>query len=345
MNQGWMILPSPPADEAEWKEGVVNSKTARNAAGYVCAALIALAVLTGPGGAEEYRIGAGDVLTVAYWQQPELNQAITVRQDGKITLAVIGEIQAAGLTTSRLEQQLVERMSRVNKNISQVVVTVTQFRSRSMFVGGEVNTPGMLYFEVIPDLWEVIKLAGGPRETADLSSVTVLRSADAGGGVVRVNLGEILAAGQLDRLPALHPGYTVTLGRLPAGLSPERFAEPSERLKVFYVYGNVASPGRHPIESDIDAIEALALSGGPGANADLENVRIISKESTQQVVRVVNLERYGKTGGPYRYVIKREDTIFVPTKKPGIFSGTWGAVRDLLAFGATASSIILLLNR
>ena len=323
----------------------MNQKAMRNPIRCTLVIFAAVTALTISVVAQEYRIGSGDVLDISYWQQPELNQAVTVRQDGKITLAVIGEIQAAGLTTARLEQQLVERMSRVNKNISQVVVTVSQFRSRSVFVGGEVNSPGMLYFEVIPDLWEVIKLANGPKETADLSNVTVLRSADAGGGVIQINLAEILGTGQLDQLPALHPGYTITVGKLPEGLPSERLTETSQRLKVFYIYGNVATPGRHPIESDVDLIEALVLAGGPGTNADLKNVRIVSKESDRPVVRVVNLERYSETGGPHRYVVKREDTIFVPTKKRGIFSGTWGAVRDLLVLGGTVSSIILILNR
>jgi len=345
MSQEWMILPGPPADKVRKKEGIVNWKSVQDSLRCLLIMVSAWILFTGPAVSEEYHIGPGDVLEITYWQQPELNQTVPVRQDGKITLAVIGEIQASGLTTMRLEQQLVERMSRVNKNISQVVVTVAQFRSRSVFVGGEVTTPAMLYFEAIPDMWEAIKLAGGPKETADLSNVTVLRSADEGGGVIQVDLADILGSGQLDKLPTLHPGCTVTVGKLPEGLPAERFTETSERLKVFYIYGNVGSPGRHPIESDVDLVEALALAGGSGPNADMENVRIISKESTRPVVRVINLKRYGETGGPYRYVLKREDTIFVPTKRRGIFSGTWGAMRDLLALGGTVSSIILILNR
>jgi len=295
--------------------------------------------------AEEYLIGPGDILQISYWQQPELNQEVAVRQDGKITLAVIGEIQAAGLTASRLEQTLVERISRVNKLISQVVVTVKEYHSRNVFVGGQVVNPGLLYFEVIPDLWETIKQAGGPSEFADLSNITVLRSNEAGGGVVNVDLADILTSGELDRLPALHSGYTVTIHRLPEGLPESRFVELSQRRQAFYIYGNIAAPGRHPMDSEVDLLEALVLAGGPGPNADLEKVRVISKGMNGSVVRVIDLEKYGERGGPYRYLIQREDAVFVPSKKRGVFSGTWGAFRDLLALGGTVSSLILILNR
>jgi protein involved in polysaccharide export with SLBB domain len=260
-------------------------------------------------------------------------------------LAVIGEIQAAGLTTSRLEQLLVERISRVNKNISQAVVTITEYRSKSVFVGGQVFNPGLLYFEKIPDLWEVIKLAGGPTEMADLSVVTVLRSVEAGGGVVHVDLTGILATGELDRLPVLHAGYTVTLPLLPQGSSTERFTEPSQRKKLFYIYGDVALPGRHPLEMEVDVLEALVLAGGPGPDANLEKVRIVSKGVDRPIVRIINLKHYGETGGPYRYIVQREDAIYIPAKKRGFFRGTWGAFRDVLALAGTVSSLVLILSR
>lgn len=308
-------------------------------------ALIWSAALPVTGQTQEYVIGPNDVLQISYWQQPELDQTVTVRIDGKITLAVIGETQAAGMTTGRLEQLIVERISRVNKNISQVVVTVSAYRSRSVFVGDQVVNPGMMYFEKIPDLWEVIKLAGGPTESADLSDVTILRSAAAGGGVIHVDVGEILSTGELDRLPELQSGYTVTIPRLPEGLNPERFVDASKRTNAFYIYGNVAAPGRHAIDAEIDLLEALVVSGGPGPNADLSKVRIVSKGLDRPVVRVVNLERYGETGGPYQYLVQREDAIFIPTKKRGFFSGSWGAFRDVLALAGTVSSAILLISR
>ncbi len=309
--------------------------------------VIVPAILISPRDARaEYVIGPGDVLSVSYWQQPELDQEVKVRQDGKITLAVIGETQAVGLTTGRLEQIIVERISRVNQNISQVVVTVVEYRSRSVFVGGQVNTPGMLYFEEIPDLWEVIKLAGGPAEDADLTDVTVLRSAEAGGGVIHVDLADILATGELDRLPALHPGYTVRIPPLPVGTGGEQFVDQSKRKKAYYIYGSVASPGRHAMENErIDLLEALVLAGGPGPRADLSKVRVVSKSTGQPVVRIIDLEAYGKTGGPERYILQREDAIYVPREDRGILSTTWAGIRNLLAVTGTVSSLVLILTR
>ncbi len=333
------------ADKDKEKEFGVNSRIlvmfCRSCVLTICLLVTLGATLA----AEEYVIGPGDVLQVDYWQEPDLSQQVTVRQNGKISLSVIGEVEAAGLTLKRLEQFLVERISRVNRKISQVVVTVVDFRSRSVFVGGQVFHPGMQYFEVIPNLWETIKLAGGPTEIADLSNVAVLRSAEAGGEVINVDLAEILATGNLDSLPVLHPGYTVTVGRLPEGLTSEQFSKPNQRKKAFYIYGNVFSPGRHQMDAQIDLLEALVLAGGPGPQADLSRIRVISKGTNSPTVRIIDLEEYSNTGGPQRYLLAREDAVFVPTKRQGIFSGTWSAVRDLLAVAGTVSSFVLILSR
>jgi hypothetical protein len=100
------------------------------------------------------------------------------------------------------------------------------------------------------------------------------------------------------------------------------------------------------MESDnIDLLEALGLAGGPGPRADLSKVRVVSKSTGQPVIRIIDLETYGKTGGPERYIIQREDAIYVPMARRGFLSATWSGVRDLLAVTGTVSSLIVILTR
>jgi polysaccharide biosynthesis/export protein len=111
--------------------------------------------------AEEYVIGAEDQLQISFWQDPTLNQQVVVRQDGKITLSIIGEITASGMTSKQLAEQIGRSVSLYNSKISQATVTVVGFNSQKVFVAGQVTHPGKFAFEVIPYLWTIIKEAGG----------------------------------------------------------------------------------------------------------------------------------------------------------------------------------------
>ena len=133
--------------------------------------------------AEGYIIGPGDVLEVKFWQDSTHDATVTVQQDGKISLDIIGEVDAAGLTTTELEKQIIRQMSRYNKAISQVVVRVSSYGNLKVFISGQVQSPGKYTFEVIPDLWTIINEAGGITETGDLTHVTIIRGGERSGQV------------------------------------------------------------------------------------------------------------------------------------------------------------------
>jgi protein involved in polysaccharide export with SLBB domain len=92
--------------------------------------------------AEEYRIGPEDMLQIKFWQDPVLNTTVRVTQDGKVSLDIVGEIEAAGKTIQDLQTEIVRRMSRLNNRISQCVVQVTEYNYQHVFVYGQVNSPG-----------------------------------------------------------------------------------------------------------------------------------------------------------------------------------------------------------
>jgi len=294
--------------------------------------------------ADEYVIGPEDVLQVTFWQDPGLNQSVAVRQDGKITLSIIGEITAAGLTSRELSERIEQNVSLYNKEISQATVTVVAFNSQKVFVTGNVMAPGKRTFEVIPDLWTVIKEAGGSAESGDLTRVTIVRSEESGGERITVNLIEAIASGKLDKLPKLKSGDTIEVPRMPGGVPGRQLAgDYSQRKNLYYVLGQVRVPGTMSYEDGLDILDALGAANGATERADLSNIQIISKSGTGTTVLRVNLKDYQADGQARRILIKPEDTIVIGEKKTSLFS--WTQIRDFAAVAGTVISFVYLINR
>ncbi len=294
--------------------------------------------------AEEYVIGPEDVVKISFWQAPELDQMATVRQDGKITVAIIGEITAAGLTCRELASQIENNISLYNKKISQATVTVVGFYSQKVFVSGQVVTPGKKTFEVIPDLWTVIKEAGGATETGDLTRVTVIRSKESGGEVITVNVLEAITSGNLEKLPKLNSGDTVEVTKMAGGAPGHQLAaEYAGGKNLIYVLGEVRLPGPQSYEKGTDLMDAIGAAGGITEGADPGRIQIISKTGLGTSVTKINLKKYQRDGQARRIVIKQEDTIIVGVKKHSPLS--WAQIRDFAAVAGTVVSFIYLIER
>jgi polysaccharide export outer membrane protein len=279
--------------------------------------------------AAEYKIGPKDVLEVSFWQDPQLNATVRVGLDGKITLDIIGQIEAAGKTTEELQSDIVRNISRLNKNISQAVVRVIAYNYNYVFVTGEVETPGKKTFEEIPDLWTIINESGGITEYADLSRVAIIRGGDHAGKVEIVNVRDAIASGNLKNLPKISRLDTIEIPRRLYGLTSSELTQPTEKKNVIYVVGAVNTPGPVEFEENVDFLEILALAGGPTPEANLKKVRVLTKDGSYGQSYQFNLQEYVETGRPARYILKNEDTFVIPQKRQGFFSGgisTWVAV-------------------
>jgi polysaccharide export outer membrane protein len=312
----------------------------------VAVALVTSIVVTGVTAlaADEYVIGAEDELQISFWQDPTLDQRVQVRQDGKITLSIIGELTASGLTPRQLADQIERSVSLYNSKISQATVTVVGFNSQRLYIAGQVLTPGKRTYEVIPDLWTVIKEAGGATENGDLTRVTVVRSQESGGEVITVNVLEAVASGNMSRLPVLRSGDTIEIPRMAGGVPGRQLAvDYSERKNLFYVIGQVNNPGPHPYEGETDILDAIGAAGGMTDQADLKKVDIISKNGDGSTAIRTDLRKYKSEGQARRIVIKPEDTIVIGEKRQSILS--WSVVRDVVTLGGTVVTIVLLLNQ
>src|SRR5262245_30077070 len=124
---------------------------------------------TGP-----YEIGSDDVIDVMVWKQPQLSSRLRVGSDGSITMPLIGQVHAAGLTTGQLQQNLTKRFSSY-VNDPQVTVRIYNPTSRVFFVLGEVTKPGMYPLMSGEVLSQALAAAGGPTEYANLRKIKIMR--------------------------------------------------------------------------------------------------------------------------------------------------------------------------
>jgi polysaccharide export outer membrane protein len=125
----------------------------------------------------EYVIGTDDVLNVAFWNEKDLSSPeVTVRPDGKITLPLLKDVQAAGLTPEQLSAALAKAATKYLKNDPQVTVMVTQIRSRKVYIVGEVVKGVAFPLNVDMNVLQLITAAGGLLEWANKGDIVVIRT-------------------------------------------------------------------------------------------------------------------------------------------------------------------------
>ena len=122
----------------------------------------------------DYVIGPEDMLQITVWKNESLSRALPVRPDGKISLPLLHDVQAAGLTPMQLQEKLAAALGEFMPN-PEVSVTVTDVRSYRVSVLGEVQRPGVLQLKSDTTVLEAIALAGGFRDFASPGKIMILR--------------------------------------------------------------------------------------------------------------------------------------------------------------------------
>jgi protein involved in polysaccharide export with SLBB domain len=123
---------------------------------------------------QEYRIGIGDQLDIKFFYNPDLNEQVTVRPDGRISLQLIPEIVVSDLTPAALTKLLTEGYSKDLRQ-PQVTVIVRGFGSQRVYVDGEVARPGMIPILGLMTALEAISQAGGMKDSARQREVLIIR--------------------------------------------------------------------------------------------------------------------------------------------------------------------------
>jgi polysaccharide export outer membrane protein len=244
-------------------------------------------------GGRDYRIGPEDVLQIAVYGHPDLTQTVAVQADGTFVFPLLGRVSAAELAPPELERRLADLLGRDYVREPQVAVSVQQYRSKIVFVVGEVARPGLYPLVGTRRLVEVLAKAGPMTASAGPEVVIVrprsgearpvLPSEVAGAGaaaeVIRVDL-RAIQAGDLDRNVALLPRDTVFIPAAP---------------KVF-VSGRVPDPGGYPFTPGTTVRQAVGLAGGSARSASrIRVLREVEGRAREVAVGLDDLVQAGDT--------------------------------------------------
>lgn len=154
-----------------------------------------------------YTIGPDDRLAINFWRDKDLSSDVVVRPDGRISLPLLNDVVAAGLTPEALRQQLVELAKRFVAEPTATVI-VTEIRSRHVFITGNVEKPGSFSMNVPITVLQLIASAGGLREFVSGKNIVIVRND--GGHQTRFNFDyQAAVKGALRQNIELKPGDTV----------------------------------------------------------------------------------------------------------------------------------------
>lgn len=155
-----------------------------------------------------YVIGAQDLLNISVWNSPPLTGGHTVRPDGRITIPLIGEVEAAGKTPMQLEQEIADKLKNGHIILNpSVAVSVTQVNSKKYYLEGEVNKPGEYSLIVPRTVLEALVEAGGFRDFAKETRIRIIR----GKQTFMFNYKQVIKNQKTDQNIYLQPGDIIVV--------------------------------------------------------------------------------------------------------------------------------------
>jgi polysaccharide export outer membrane protein len=228
-----------------------------------------------------YVVGPTDVLTIRVLGEPDLTNNYTVDSDGTITFPFLQRVPVGGRTMKEVEALLTRLLDGDYIRNPQISATVATYRSRSIFVLGEVKQPGRYTIEGQTTLLEVIAQAGSFTATAG-PSMNLLRYKDGIAGVVagtpvspgdpraaevmKINLDD-LREGRLQANVILQDGDTLFV----------------PQADLFYVTGFVRTPGQYPLRPNMSVQQAIAAAGGLSERGSDRGIKILRRVNGKDV--------------------------------------------------------------
>jgi polysaccharide export outer membrane protein len=160
---------------------------------------------------DSFVIGNDDVLAVSVWKEPDISRSIPVRSDGKISLPLVGELQASGRTPLKLEQDIAARLKSYIEE-PDVTVIVQQINSQKFNILGQVSRPGAYALTNTATVLDAIAIAGGFRDFAKQKSIYILRqNADGTQARIPFNYKEVLKGQNPAQNIRLQPRDTIVV--------------------------------------------------------------------------------------------------------------------------------------
>ena len=157
-----------------------------------------------------FTIGPDDVLNVVFWRDKEMSADVVVRPDGRITLPLVNDIVAVGLTPEQLRDRIKEEASKYVEDPS-VTVIVRQINSRRVFITGMVGKPGAYPMTRTISVLQLISLAGGLNEYADAKNIMIMRTENGQQVALKFNYNDVRKGKNLKQNIELRTGDTVVV--------------------------------------------------------------------------------------------------------------------------------------
>ena len=286
----------------------------------------------------DYQIGPEDLLEISVLEAPDLNRTVRVSDDGAISLALLGSIQAAGLSTRELQGDLQDRLRHTYMKDPQVSVFVQEMRSHPVSVFGAVEKPGVYQIRYAKTLVEVLSMAQGLANDAGDTVIVMRHPGDTADPALAslLSTNSTLATDRRSEIAMSAPGpsglatgetsgtesMAINLKDLLDSSNPRSnvLVYPGDLVKVaragiVYVVGQVHKPGGFLLKTNenISVLQAIALAEGVTPNAKGKEARIFlaggSSESPKEIA--INLDKIlaGKAPAPF---LKPDDVLFVP---------------------------------
>ena len=259
------------------------------------AAMAAISPALAP--AQEYAIGARDILRITVWGQPDLSKDYPVGEDGLVQFPLVGAVQAAGLTTTRLAESLRQLLEKDYLVDPQVLIAVAEYRSQKISVLGEADKPGLYYLTGPDRVLDILSRAGGLAKTAGTQLVLIRKKGEAG------KAGETILRLSLDKVQAGDRSENILLQDDDTIFIP--------KAQAFFVLGEVKTPGTYPLDKALTVLDAVTVAGGFSDSAAPAGVRVIRRGAEgKEETFPVNLS--GTLPEDRTFRIADGDTVMVP---------------------------------
>jgi polysaccharide export outer membrane protein len=158
----------------------------------------------------DYVIGPEDILNIVFWREKDLSTEAMVRPDGRISVPLINDVEAAGLTPEQLRERLMSQAQRYVEDAN-VTVVVKAINSRRVFITGQVARPGPYPLAAPTTVLQLIAMAGGVLEYADDKNIVVMRTENGRPTNYRFNYRDVVRQKDLKQNILLKPNDTVVV--------------------------------------------------------------------------------------------------------------------------------------
>lgn len=174
------------------------------------AGFVQISPAVGSSGQDYYTIGKGDVLEIAVWNEPEVSRKVQVRVDGRISMPLVDDIQAAGMTPMELKDVITRRLADYIE-VPVVTIMIHEKAPKSYFVLGEVANPGEFTLADDITVLQALAMAGGFTEWANKRNLLLLRKTDTGEQRIDINYRDIVSGKETSQNLRILPGDTVVV--------------------------------------------------------------------------------------------------------------------------------------